>query len=125
MPAVRRFKPELIIVSCGFDGSAMDPLGRMLCTSETYRAMARMTLELAQEICNGRVVMLHEGGYSTAYVPNCGLAVIEEMAVFRTECLDPFLPVFQSMGGQDLQPHQRQVIQQAKRLVERVPVSFG
>ena len=125
MPAVRRFKPELIIVSSGFDGSAMDPLGRMLCTSETYRAMARMTLDLADQICSGRVVMLHEGGYSTAYVPNCGLAVMEEMAVFRTDCMDPFLPVFQNMGGQDLLPHQKLLIQQAKRLVERVPVSLG
>lgn len=99
----------------------MDPLGRMLCTSETYRAMARMTLDLADEICGGRVVMLHEGGYSTAYVPNCGLAVIEEMTGVRTECADPFLPVFQNMGGQGLLAHQEAVIQQAQRLLDRIP----
>lgn len=121
MPAVRRFKPELIIVSSGFDGSAVDPLGRMLCHSETYRAMARMTLDLADEICGGRVVMLHEGGYSTAYVPNCGLAVLEEMAGMRTACADPFLPVFEHMGGQGLQPHQAALIEQARKLVARVP----
>jgi acetoin utilization deacetylase AcuC-like enzyme len=121
MPAVRRFKPDLIIVSSGFDGSAMDPLGRMLCTSETYRAMARMTLDLADQVCGGRVVMLHEGGYSTAYVPNCGLAVMEEMTGLRTECADPFLPVFQNMGGQGLLPHQEAVIQQAQKLLDRIP----
>jgi len=121
VPAVRRFRPDLIIVSSGFDGSAMDPLGRMLCHSETYRALARMTLDLADEICSGRVVMLHEGGYSTAYVPNCGLAVIEEMAGHRTPCADPFLPVFENMGGQQLQPHQAAVIQEAERLLDRIP----
>jgi acetoin utilization deacetylase AcuC-like enzyme len=121
IPAVRRFKPELIIVSSGFDGNAMDPLGRMMCHSETYRALARMTLDLADEVCGGRVVMLHEGGYSTAYVPNCGLAVIEEMAGFRTDCADPFLPVSENMGGQPLQPHQSAVIDQARKLLDRIP----
>ena len=80
-----------------------------------------MTLDLAEDLCGGRVVMLHEGGYSTAYVPNCGLAVIEELAGFRTPCADPFLPVFQNMGGQGLLAHQELVIQQARKLLDRVP----
>ena len=121
VPSVRKFRPELIIVSSGFDGSAVDPLGRMLCHSETYRALARMTLALADEICGGRVVMLHEGGYSTAYVPNCGLAVLEEMSGQRTGFADPFLPVFENMGGQKLQPHQAALICAAAEMVARVP----
>lgn len=121
IPAVRKFKPELIVVSSGFDGSAMDPLGRMQCHSETYRALAHMTLALADEICAGRVVMLHEGGYSTAYVPNCGLAVLEEMSGRRTGVADPFLPLFEHMGGQELLPHQAAVIAAAEKLVPRVP----
>ncbi|HVW70959.1 MAG TPA: class II histone deacetylase [Steroidobacteraceae bacterium] len=121
VPAVRKFKPELIIVSSGFDGSAMDPLGRMQCHSETYRALARMTLDLAEQLCNGRVVMLHEGGYSTAYVPNCGLAVLEEMSGWRSGVADPFLPLFEHMGGQALQPHQAALIAEAEKLVAHVP----
>ena len=121
IPAVRKFKPDLIMVSSGFDGSALDPLGRMLCHSETYRALARMTVDLADEICAGRVLMLHEGGYSTAYVPNCGLAVFEEMSSRRTGVSDPFLAVFEHMGGQTLQPHQAAVIRAAEDLVARVP----
>jgi acetoin utilization deacetylase AcuC-like enzyme len=121
MPAVRRFRPELVIVSSGFDGSAMDPLGRMLATSETFRALARQTLDVAAEVCGGRVLALHEGGYSTAYVPFCGLAVFEELLGRRTEVADPFLPVFAGMGGQDLQPHQKALIDQAAALVARVP----
>jgi acetoin utilization deacetylase AcuC-like enzyme len=120
IPAVRKFKPDLIIVSSGFDGSALDPLGRMLCHSETYRALARMTLEVADEVCAGRILMLHEGGYSTAYVPNCGLAVFEELLGWRSGLTDPFLPVFENMGGQSLQPHQDAVIRQAEALLSRL-----
>jgi len=121
IPAVRRFKPDMILVSSGFDGSAMDPLGRMLAHSETFRALARMTLDLAAEICCGRVLAIHEGGYSTAYVPFCGLAVFEEMRGTRTGVVDPYLAVFQNMGGQPLQPHQKAVIDQAAGLVSKVP----
>lgn len=121
LPAVRRFQPEFIIVSSGFDASAMDPLGRNLATSETYRMLARTTVDLAAEVCEGRVLALHEGGYSTAYVPFCGLATLEELAGVRTEVNDPYLPIFGGMGGQELQPHQASVIAAAAALVAKVP----
>jgi acetoin utilization deacetylase AcuC-like enzyme len=121
IPAVRRFAPDLIIVSSGFDASAMDPLGRMQAHSETYRALARMTLEVAAECCGGRVLALHEGGYSTAYVPFCGLATIEEFTGERSPIADPYLMIFAGMGGQDLLPHQKAIIDEAAALVARVP----
>ncbi len=40
LPALRRFRPQMIVIASGLDASAMDPLGRMLCTSDTYRQMA-------------------------------------------------------------------------------------
>jgi len=120
VPAVSRFVPDLIIVSSGFDASVLDPLGRMLCHSETFRALARMTTALADRFCKGRLVALHEGGYSTAYVPFCGLAVVEELAGRRSSVTDPILPAFQNMPGQTLQQHQRTVIDRAAELVGRV-----
>lgn len=122
-PAVQRFRPDLIIVSSGFDANVMDPLGRMLCHSETFRALARMTVELADQLCAGRLIALHEGGYSTAYVPFCGLAVIEELAGHRTSVTDPLFAVFESMPGQLIQPHQRAVIDRAAMLV--APIGRG
>lgn len=121
VPAVQRFRPDFLIVSSGFDGSAMDPLGRMLCHSETYRALARSTVELAESLCGGRLLALHEGGYSTAYVPFCGLAAIEELAGERTSTADPFLAIFAAMGGQQLQSHQKAVIDAAAKHLARVP----
>ena len=121
VPAVRRFRPEFILVSSGFDANVLDPLGRMMCNSDTYRSLARSAVELATSFCHGRLLALHEGGYSNAYVPFCGLAVMEELAGERTEIADPYLPFFQALGGQDLQAHQKAIIDQAAALVSRVP----
>jgi len=119
-PALRRFRPELIVVACGFDGGAMDPLGRMLATSGTYRSMTRTLLDVAGELCDGRLVLSHEGGYSTAHVPFCGLAVIEELTGFQTEVVDPFLEFFANVGGQGLQPHQDALIRAAQAHLDAI-----
>jgi hypothetical protein len=64
----------------------------------------------------------HEGGYSHAYVPFCGLAVIEAFAGIRTSVVDPYLAELMDMGGQELLPHQAAAIDAAARLVGNVPV---
>jgi acetoin utilization deacetylase AcuC-like enzyme len=121
LPALQRFNPQLIVVASGLDASAMDPLGRMLCTSETYRAMAARIAAAAASLCGGRLVATHEGGYSNAYVPFCGLAVIEEFAGIRTSVVDPYLEELMLMGGQDLQPHQAAAVEAAANLVRNIP----
>jgi acetoin utilization deacetylase AcuC-like enzyme len=121
LPALQRFRPELIVIASGLDASALDPLGRMLCTSETYRQMARAVLDAAQSLCHGRVIATHEGGYSNAYVPFCGLAVLEEFSGIRTDVADPYLDELMSMAGHELLPHQAAVIDAAAALVRNVP----
>ena len=121
VPALLRFRPELIVVTSGLDASAMDPLGRMLCTSATYRELTRQVLAAAQGTAGGRVVATHEGGYSNAYVPFCGLAVIETLAGLRTDATDPYLDELMQMAGQALQPHQATVIDAAAAVAGRVP----
>lgn len=92
-PAVRAFRPDIIVIACGLDANAFDPLARMQAHSGTFREMTRRAKALAGELCGGRIVAVHEGGYSEAYVPFCGLAVIEELAGHRTEVMDPFAAV--------------------------------
>jgi acetoin utilization deacetylase AcuC-like enzyme len=111
LPAVEQFGPELIVVASGVDACALDTYGRMLLTSESFRAMARRTREAADELCEGRLVAVHEGGYSTAYAPFCTLAIIEEFVDERTEVEDPFLEELESGAGQQLQPHQEEAIE--------------
>lgn len=89
IPLLHRFRPEAIVVACGYDASAMDPLGRMLCTAETFRLMTRRVMAAARELCGGRLVMVHEGGYSEVHVPFCGHAVLEEMTGSTARAPDP------------------------------------
>ncbi len=91
---IRAFKPDVIIVACGYDAAAIDPLGRMLATAETFRDLTRKTMELADELCDGRLMMSHEGGYSEVYVPFCGHHVLAEMAGSTIQAPDPFAEVF-------------------------------
>ena len=120
-PALRRFRPEFIVVASGFDGSIYDPLGRMMATSTTFRRLTRIMLDLADELCGGKLVLSHEGGYSEAYVPYCGLAVMEELAGIRSTIDDPFAKFVDAAGGHRLYPHQDEVIARAATLAEQVP----
>lgn len=95
-PAIRRFDPDLIIVASGFDAGGFDPLARMLLHSESYRALARRVLALADAHCDGRVVVVHEGGYAESYVPFCVHAVVEELAGESMNIEDPALALFQA-----------------------------
>jgi acetoin utilization deacetylase AcuC-like enzyme len=89
LPALRRFKPDVIIVACGFDASGVDPLSRMLATSQTFAQMTRRMIDIAEDLCGGRLAFLHEGGYSEVHVPFCGHAVIAELADSRIVAPDP------------------------------------
>ena len=119
-PALRSFRPELIFVASGLDASAMDPLASMMMTSDGYRKLTQVMLGVAGEVCDGRLVVCHEGGYSPAYVPYCGLAIVEELSGRRTDVADPLLGLLASFGGQDLQPHQDAVIREAMKLAAAV-----
>lgn len=90
LPAIRRFKPDVLIIACGFDAAAFDPLSRMLASAETFRAMTEQVMDLAADVCGGKLVMAHEGGYSEVYVPFCGHAVLQQMSGSRITAEDPF-----------------------------------
>jgi hypothetical protein len=76
---------------------------------------------VAGEVCQGRLLLCHEGGYSEVYVPFCGLAVMEELAGIKTPVTDPFLPIIAGQGGRVLLPHHIAAIDEAAELVAHVP----
>jgi len=114
VPALRRFGPELIIVPCGFDAGCFDPMSRMMLHSDCFRAMTRLIQTAAEELCAGRLVLCHEGGYHKTSVPFFGLAVIEQLSGIRSGMTDPFLPIIEKYPFQELQPHQDAVLRQRK-----------
>ncbi len=94
LPVIRAYRPDVIIVACGYDAAINDPLGRMLATQETFRTMTRQVMALADELCGGKLVLVHEGGYSEAYVPFCGHAVLEELTGSDIRAPGPHESVF-------------------------------
>jgi acetoin utilization deacetylase AcuC-like enzyme/formylglycine-generating enzyme required for sulfatase activity len=63
-PAALAFKPDFVLVSCGFDSHANDTLGRLAITSEGFGKMTRVLKEIAETCANGRLVSMLEGGYT-------------------------------------------------------------
>ena len=89
IPQLYAFQPDAIVVACGFDASGVDPLGRMMAGSDTFRAMTAMVMEAAADLCEGHLMLTHEGGYSEAHVPFCGHAVLETLSGSDIRAPDP------------------------------------
>lgn len=96
IPAIEAFKPDMIIVACGFDASAPDPLSTMQATADTFRQMTLKIKDTAERLCDGKLVLVHEGGYSEAYVPFCGHAAVEALSGSKTVADDPLAVNFNS-----------------------------
>jgi acetoin utilization deacetylase AcuC-like enzyme len=79
LPIGLQYRPQLILVSAGQDPSWLDPLAQMCMTMAGFRTMSGLLLDLAGEVCEGRLVMLQEGGYSVAYVPYCTAGAVESL----------------------------------------------
>jgi len=77
VPVARAFRPEIILVSCGFDAHADDPLASMEVTGDGYRGMARIVDALADELCGGRQVHLLEGGYALSGLEDATRALLD------------------------------------------------
>ncbi len=63
LPKVQAYKPQLLLISAGFDAAEADPLGHMNVSTQGFRWMAQQLVQAARECCDGRVVSLLEGGY--------------------------------------------------------------
>jgi acetoin utilization deacetylase AcuC-like enzyme len=64
LTAAAEFKPDLVMVSAGFDSRKGDPLGRFMLTDDDFRDLTLLMMEIADKHASGRVVSLLEGGYS-------------------------------------------------------------
>jgi acetoin utilization deacetylase AcuC-like enzyme len=118
LPALRAYRPQLLIVAAGYDPSGIDPLGHMLLTSESFRWMTERAMEIAAECCDGKLLAIHEGGYSEAYVPFCGLAVVEALTGVRTGVDDPFLEYLGAFPTAALADHQAAALERARGFVD-------
>jgi acetoin utilization deacetylase AcuC-like enzyme len=63
LPALRNFRPDILLISAGFDAHRNDPLGGILLTEEDFGWVTAKLVEVAEETAGGRVVSMLEGGY--------------------------------------------------------------
>lgn len=89
--ALRRFAPEVLFVSMGFDAHWADPLAQMALSLTGYDALTRKLVELAAELCAGRLIVVLEGGY---YLPAlaAGWSNAVRALLGDPECADPLGP---------------------------------
>jgi len=81
LPALRRFAPDVLLLSAGFDAWRRDPLGGMQVSEEGFAEWGRRLGELAAEVCDGRLMAVLEGGYDVDALPrlvDTHLAALED-----------------------------------------------
>jgi len=79
IPALERFRPELVLVSSGWDAHARDPLAPLLVSTEGYNRVAALVIEAARELCDGRLVVNLEGGYDTHALAWCAAGLCAQL----------------------------------------------
>jgi acetoin utilization deacetylase AcuC-like enzyme len=77
LPKVQSFAPDVILVSAGFDAHERDPLGQLRMTTPGFTRLSKSLVELADSVCEGRIVFVTEGGYDTRALTECLHAVID------------------------------------------------
>jgi acetoin utilization deacetylase AcuC-like enzyme len=123
-PALRAYRPELILVACGFDAGMLDPLGRMRLNSGSFGRMTAALMAAADEICQGRVVVVQEGGYDASSVPFHGLATIEAMCGQSAGIDNPFAyPPPEDLEAMRVDEHT--AIQRAEATLRRISPRWG
>jgi acetoin utilization deacetylase AcuC-like enzyme len=90
-PVVRRFAPKLVLVSCGFDAHFADPLAGMSLSVAGYGELASRLTGLADELCDGRLIVALEGGYDLRAIAWGTRATIETM-LGEAPTVDPLGP---------------------------------
>ena len=85
LPIGRAFAPQLVLVSAGFDAHAADPLANMRVTERGFAAMCSAAKRLADECCEGKLILLLEGGYCLEALAESTHACLEVLSGARTD----------------------------------------
>lgn len=101
-PATERFRPDLLLVSVGFDAHWADPLAGMRLSLGGYDWLARQCLELAKQVCAGKVVFLMEGGYDLHALSH-GWCNIARALLDSDELSDPYGAATEGASVRDIQ----------------------
>jgi len=93
-PIVRRYLPQLILVSVGYDAHWRDPLAQMRLSVAGYARLAQMLIDMAIETCGGKIAFTLEGGYDPEALAYGAVATFD--ALLGKEAIDPLGPTLGS-----------------------------
>jgi acetoin utilization deacetylase AcuC-like enzyme len=79
LPHLRAFRPDLLIISAGFDAHSSDPLAQLNWRVEDFAWLTQELCALAAELCQGRVVSVLEGGYDLPALAASAKAHVEKL----------------------------------------------
>ncbi len=79
LPALVKFKPDFVLISAGFDAHKDDPLGGLNLTETDFAWATAKIMDMAREVCGGRVVSALEGGYNLGALADCVVAHVETL----------------------------------------------
>jgi acetoin utilization deacetylase AcuC-like enzyme len=78
-PAVEKFRPDLILLSAGFDSRIDDPLGQFTLSDDDFAELTKLMRELATQHCGGRLVSMLEGGYALSGLASAATAHVRAL----------------------------------------------
>jgi acetoin utilization deacetylase AcuC-like enzyme len=78
-PAAKRFRPDLVMVSAGFDSRVGDLLGSFTLTDRDFTDLTRAVMDMAAQHAGGRVVSVLEGGYALAGLATAAVAHVQAL----------------------------------------------
>ncbi|MFC1757500.1 histone deacetylase [Planctomycetota bacterium] len=78
-----KIKPELVLISAGFDSHRQDPIGSLGLETEDYIDLTKIVANIAETHANGQIVSLLEGGYNVDVLPDCVLKHLETLTACR------------------------------------------
>ena len=79
LPALRKFAPEFLFISAGFAAHTDDPLAQLNLVEDAYAWATAELLDVAADVCDGRVVSTLEGGYNLNALANCVATHVQVM----------------------------------------------
>ena len=63
VPALEGFRPQVLLISAGYDAHQLDPLGGLRMTTDGFRTLSEMLVDAGRRLCDGRIAAVTEGGY--------------------------------------------------------------
>jgi acetoin utilization deacetylase AcuC-like enzyme len=112
VPIAHQYKPQMIMVSAGYDIYHGDPLGLMAVSPAGFAFMTRTLVNLAEKVCNGRILFTLEGGYNLQGMKDGVLATLYELAGI-TDKYDAAVMIIEK------NPAQAMVVEEIRNIAKR------